>query len=97
MVIRVRSDATQLYSEDPRWEPLGGSYRDWATRILNRITGMECVVIESGSGERGAFHNIRLDPAIKVPNLVGLPEEYTMMQIPAEYVSVIRSGFWKAS
>lgn len=107
MLIRVAPDARQQYQQDDRWSIYPEEYREWAGRIMTGMQGRVCRVITGGhyaavsrDGEYlnlGAYLSVELDPVLIALNLVGLPEEYTMMQIPTEYVSVLRSGFWRAS
>jgi len=96
MVIRVKEDATRLYAADDRWMHLGELYRSWAIRILDQIEGRECPVIESGVDDRGHYHNIRLVPKVSAPSLVGIMTDYPFVQVPHEYVTVVKPLFKRA-
>lgn len=97
MRIEVRVDALKIYAGDMRWEGAEDTMRAESRRLLSCLQGRQYLVVESHQDELGIFYDLMIDPAIMLPNALGIQQRYRHCQIPAEYVTVIRSGFWRAS
>jgi len=96
MVVKVDPDAERIYSEDPRWENVTKQERQIAVNIINRLAGNEYPVFKTDRVGDRLFHHLVIYPKITIPDMFGQPMEIGIAFVPAEYVTVIQSGFWEA-
>lgn len=96
MLVRVREDAHHLYVNDPRWNQANSMEKQFALRMLQEICGLTCPVLTVDRDNYGTFYNIMVSPAPLIPDPQGITRRFNMAFIPADYVEVVRSGFWEA-
>jgi hypothetical protein len=96
MLVRISSDAHHRYVNDPRWEQADSMEKQFALRMIMEIAGGCYPVISADVDEMGTFYNIRILPALEIPDPMGITRKFNAAFVPADYVTVIKMGFPEA-
>ena len=96
MMVTVKEDAHQLYVQDPRWDQADSMEKQFALRMIMEIAGGCYPVISADTDEVGTFYNIRILPALNLPDPMGITRRFDMAFVPADYCSITRPQFPEA-
>jgi len=96
MMVTVKEDAHRMYVSDPRWDQADSMEKQFALRMIMEIAGGCYPVISADTDEIGTFYNIRILPALHLPDPAGITRRFDMAFVPADYVRVERMGFPEA-
>lgn len=96
-VVRVHEDADLRYARDPRWMQATDQERRFAVGLVNQLCGNEYRVISVDRANGQQFYNLLIFPKIRGFDYLGVPQQIGYAFVPADYVTVVRSGFPEAS
>ena len=96
-LVRIVPDADMRYAQDQRWNQADDDERTFALSLIGKLCGNEYPVIAAEWDNGNLFYNVLIRPKLTNFDIFGVPQTVGYAFVPADYVTVVRSGFPEAS